>query len=724
MVDAAGARRPGSAETYAVPSPAGEDEFRLIADSAPVPVWVTRLDRRRSFVNRAYSEFLGTDHEEALAFDWRKILHPEDAPRIVAESLAGEASLQTFALEARYRRADGAWRWMHSVSRPRWDGAGRHIGFIGVAYDITDAKEAELALREREAQFAAFVNQGTAGFAQVDISGRFTLVNDRFCEITGYNRYELLLRTMQSITHPDDLPRNIPLFEQAVRDGTPYAHEKRYVRPDGSIVWVNNSVAVIRRPDGEPYGVLSITLDVTQRREAEAALRKSEQSLRLAVESAGMATWELDPETLDGEWSPNRFDLLGLPRAPDLRGSFEDWLARMHPEDRDVVRSMALRCLRHGVPYTIEYRILRADTGEVRWLQSHGSRIDGGEDGPSRFVGISFDVTERKRGEQDLRASEGRFRTIFEQANDFIFTSGIDQRVTSCNPAVANALGYTPEEMIGRSFSEFLDPAEFRRTRDMLVQKLATGGTTRYSVRVRSRTGEELVWEVNSTLIYSSAGVPTSLFAIARDVTEASRYEAHQRLLIDELNHRVKNTLAIVQGIAQQTFRPDADPGTARAGFEARLTALAGAHDLLTRERWSPVPMTRIIADAMAPHLGCGTRITMAGPGINIGPKTAISLALAVHELATNAVKHGALSTPEGCIAIDWTVETSGDVQHLRFEWVESNGPPVSAPERRGFGTRMIERGLAAELNGVVRIEFAPEGLRCVVDAPLPPVTA
>ena len=150
------------------PLPVGEDEFRLIADSAPVAVWVTRLDRKRSFVNRAYVEFLDVPYDEALAFDWRTIIHPEDAARILAESVAGEASLKTFELEGRYRNARGEWRWLHSTSSPRWDAQGRHIGFIGVAHDVTEAKEAELSLREREAQLSAFINQATAGFGQVD----------------------------------------------------------------------------------------------------------------------------------------------------------------------------------------------------------------------------------------------------------------------------------------------------------------------------------------------------------------------------------------------------------------------------------------------------------------------------------------------------------------------------------------------------------------------------
>jgi PAS domain S-box-containing protein len=726
-------RPPNDQESVEAPLPVGEDEFRLIADSAPVAVWVTRLDRRRSFVNRAYVEFIGTSYAEALEFDWRAIIHPDDAARLLQESIAGEASLKSFELVGRYRRHDGVWKWLHSTSQPRWDREGRHVGFIGVAHDITEAKEAELALREREGQLSAFINQATAGFGQVDLDGKFTLVNDRFCEIAGWSREELMGKSLFDITHPDDRGRNSGLFDRAVKQGTPYTHEKRYLRKDGGEVWVNNSVSVIRRPDGVPFGVLAVTLDVTQRRLAEESLRKGEETLRLAIEGAGMATWELDLATMEGNWSPNRFDLLGLRRTPDLRGTVDDWLDRVALDDREMVREAVYRCFRHGIPYTIDYRIRRADNGEERWLQSHGSRVSDSLGGPRRFVGVSFDITERKRVEEDLRESEGRFRTIFEQANDFLITTTLDQIVTQVNPAVLTALGYEEREVVGRPVSDFMDPEEFEISRAAVEQKLADGGTTRLTLRVRAKDGHELIWETNSRLTTDEDGNPTGLHAIGRDMTQAKRDEAHLRLLIDELNHRVKNTLAIVQGIAQQTFKTGAEPVAARHAFEGRLTALSEAHNLLTREHWGPVSMAQIIGDAVMPHgggtvdmppSGGGGRFELDGPDLPIAPKTAISLALAIHELATNAVKHGALSQPEGRVAIAWAKTGTRDAPRLSLSWTERGGPPVAVPSKRGFGTRMIERGLAAELGGTVKIEFAPGGLVCVVDAPLPEVGA
>src|SRR3981189_2879229 len=139
-----------------------EERFRLIADSAPVPIWVTKLDRTRSFANQAYVDFLGLPFEQAIAFDWRKVLHPDDLPRVVQESVAGEASLKPFVLEARYKNAHGEWRWLRSESQPRWDPTGNHIGFIGVAHDITASKQAESDLRRLNETLEQRITERTA----------------------------------------------------------------------------------------------------------------------------------------------------------------------------------------------------------------------------------------------------------------------------------------------------------------------------------------------------------------------------------------------------------------------------------------------------------------------------------------------------------------------------------------------------------------------------------
>jgi len=191
--------------------------------------------------------------------------------------------------------------------------------------------------------------------------------------------------------------------------------------------------------------------------------------------------------------------------------------------------------------------------------------------------------------------------------------------------------------------------------------------------------------------------------------------EQHQALLINELNHRVKNTLAIVQAIAWQSFRSGGMSKPAREAFEGRLAALAAAHDVLTRQNWEAGSIAQIVTEAVAPQDPGDGRMTLSGPLVDLEPKTAVALALAVHELATNAVKYGALSSPEGRVEVRWTAERG----LLRLSWRETGGPPVKGPIQRGFGARLLEQGLAEELGGAVRLEFLPEGVLCSVEAHL-----
>ncbi len=314
-----------------------------------------------------------------------------------------------------------------------------------------------------------------------------------------------------------------------------------------------------------------------------------------------------------------------------------------------------------------------------------------------------------------LQHSEERFRRIFEQASDLIITADLDQVINDCNPSAAAAVGLTRQEAIGRPISEFISPEDFEQTTSMLRQKLEAGGTTRYDVRVRSSSGDWLNWEINSGLTYAEDGTPVGLHVLGRDVTERKRAEEHQRLLLNELNHRVKNTLAVVQSIAHQTLRQGNVSDDVRQALEGRLAALSAAHNVLTRESWTAASMREIVGDAVAPFCSDG-RCRIDGPELRLNPRAAVSIALAVHELATNASKYGGLSSDTGRVEVEWKVE--GD--RLSFTWREAGGPPVSIPSKRGFGTRMIERGLASDLNGVVTLDFRPEGLAFAVVCPVP----
>jgi two-component sensor histidine kinase len=204
------------------------------------------------------------------------------------------------------------------------------------------------------------------------------------------------------------------------------------------------------------------------------------------------------------------------------------------------------------------------------------------------------------------------------------------------------------------------------------------------------------------------------------DISHHKQAEARQQLLINELNHRVKNTLATVQSIASHTHRGAASPEAFRKTFDARLMALSKAHNLLTSRHWEGAGLQAILQQELAAHRGAGEpSIALTGEEITLGPRAALTLAMVFHELATNAAKYGALSAAAGDLTVSWTLK--GEPPHRRLElvWIETGGPRVDPPRRRGFGSRLIERSITGELRGRIRVDYRPKGLSCLIEIPL-----
>jgi two-component sensor histidine kinase len=205
---------------------------------------------------------------------------------------------------------------------------------------------------------------------------------------------------------------------------------------------------------------------------------------------------------------------------------------------------------------------------------------------------------------------------------------------------------------------------------------------------------------------------------IARDVTDKRRHEERRQLLINELNHRVKNTLATVQSLAAQTFRGETQT-RAFGQFESRLVALSSAHDVLTEENWEGADLRELIERTISPICVNPQRIDISGPALRLRPKVALSLSMAFHELCTNAVKYGALVDGCGRIKIGWEAHEVDSERRLHLRWEESGGPKVEKPQHKGFGSRLLERALCHELGTQVELTFAPTGVVCEIETPL-----
>ncbi len=251
-----------------------------------------------------------------------------------------------------------------------------------------------------------------------------------------------------------------------------------------------------------------------------------------------------------------------------------------------------------------------------------------------------------------------------------------------------------------------------------LAKALDPKGDGRYDVEYRVRQLDDSwrwlsAWGLVEFEGQGTNRKPVAIAGASRDLSERKQAEELHRLLGNELNHRVKNTLATVQSIVNQTLRGAVDTEAARTTLNARIVALAGAHDLLTDRSWAGADLADLAARAVAPFVS--GQIALVGPSVDVPPGQALALSLALHELATNAAKYGALSRPEGRVELRWQVQAG----RLNLSWRESGGPPVVPPTRQGFGSRLIEHALSRDLDGKTRLEFDPGGVRCSIMAVL-----
>jgi PAS domain S-box-containing protein len=421
-------------------------------------------------------------------------------------------------------------------------------------------------------------------------------------------------------------------------------------------------------------------------------------------------------------------------------------------EERVLNRRIEISALRRdGSVFPVELSITRAPV-----------------EGESMFIGFLRDISVRRSNEERLHRQAQQTQLLFEVTAIATETGSFDAALRACLEAICSLTGWPvghalvvskadPNELVSTAVWHETEPgaaagmkeatARFRFTAGIgLPGRILESGEPAW-VRnaandpdfLRKGQGFEAafgfpiksggrVLAVLEFFARTAAEPEADLLLTVRTlgeqvgrVLERRRTDEHQRLLINELNHRVKNTLAIVQSIAAQTLKGEDVPARVRRAFESRLGALASAHDLLTTENWETASLRQVIDEA---GLGCGAaehRLRVGGPDVRLQPKTAVLVAMAVHELCTNAVKYGSLSNETGIVGVHWSIAgEAGSGRRLTLVWKEEGGPPVSPPRRRGFGTRLIERGLAADLGGTARIEFLPDGVLCTVDAPLP----
>lgn len=493
--------------------------------------------------------------------------------------------------------------------------------------------------------------------------------------------------------------------------------------------------AVIRTPDGLPIGTVCVLdhvpreLDDAQQRILTLLARQARtqlehrrmiaqcdavaEQLDTALSASGVIglwNWMVDTDLLHGDAHFAR--LYGLDIAKTASGlTMEEYQEHVVEADLADLRARIRATFDENADFLVEYR-LRIPGEALRWVECKGRMIFDKAGKPLRFAGSAIDITARKEAEARTR----RLAAIVEQSGDFIGVARLDGSVVTVNEAGCSLVGLTdPADVACTTLEDYFDPAQWPDIVRTVFPAVERDGHWRGELNFRHFATGELIPVIYDVIALRGEDGEVSAYAtVTRDIRDQKQAEAQQHILNEELSHRMKNTLAMVQAIATQTLRGVTEKEAVSA-FRRRVHAIASAHDVLLQQKWSAAPI-RAVVSAVLGTFEMGERFDVSGPEVVFGPRATLSLSLLLHELTTSALKYGALSSEAGRVAVSWDV-AAGDQEELVLSWTERGGPAAIKPDRQGFGSRLIEMGLSG--TGGSRISYTNEGLTAVFRAPL-----
>lgn len=528
--------------------------------------------------------------------------------------------------------------------------------------------------------------------------------------------------TYLSRIHPDDRER----LEAEVRrllapegDGNLTAEYRILRADDGRERWVRSMARVEITPAGKVHRMSGLMMDITDERRIQEELRSSEERYRATFELAPVGIATID---LEGRWLNFNEEVCRITGfAPEeLRSMSLSDLT--HPDDIGSDWAGTRRLIEGAIPrYTAEKRY-RHKSGALLWVSLNASLLRDGRGRPFQLLAVIENITARKQADIELRESALRLRIALESARAGIHVWHIDTGEIEWDDVVRAHWGLPPGAKVDFNVFASAIPAEDRlRMQEALAKALDFEGSGDYAVEHRVQGADGVMrWISAAGKVEFADGKPVRLVGITRDISERKEREQHIRVLMGEVSHRSKNLLAVAQAVARQTAANATSVEEFERRFSARLRSLSVSQDLLIAQDWRGVTLSTLVSTQLGHYADLvGTRIALDISDILVGPAAAQSLGMAIHELSTNAAKHGALSSDKGRVMVKGHIEDGPDGRRYVLSWEENGGPPVSAPDRTGFGQTVIEHMLGQRLGGDVVLIYAPEGLRWRLSAPL-----
>ena len=598
-------------------------------------------------------------------------------------------------------------------------------GVVVTFVDVTQRKRSERqleenarTLREQYSELEQLYDTAPVGLNLVDRELRYLRVNRTLAAINGFPVDEHIGR-LQADLLPDVHAEVAEIQRRVLETGDPAIGLKIETETPAERGAKRNFVVDFYpvRDGDEIFAVGSCVREVTREKQLERDLAAGAVRREVAVEAAGLGVFEWLMDEDRAIWENDRmYEIFGRP-SKDGPLSLDDFVSSvLHPDDHEVITS-AVETARRTGKFDVSVRIRRQSDGEQRHIQYYGQIEGRGENEKKRLMGVVADVTDLRRAQERDREDRNRLQRLQDSLSAFVGLIDTEGTLLEANAAALEAGGIAAKDVIGRKFWDASWWSFSEESKDRLkesVARAARGESLRYDVPIRAAGGETLIIDFQLVPIFDDDGKVREVVPSAIDVTERVRAEERKDVLLAELEHRVKNTLATVQAVARFSKRWAKDKEDMARGLNDRLAAISRTHDALTATDWQGEHFEALLLAELAPYVDPdGDRLRYIGDDLLLSPSNALPVGLAIHELATNAAKHGALLHENGRIEV--TVKADGN-QLQRLEWQEIDGPSVEPPGANGFGMFLIGTLLERELKASVTVEFEQTGLRCVIE--------
>lgn len=676
-----------------------------LIDALPVAVYTTDSEGRITSYNEAAAQLWGRRPQSDERWcACRRLLRLDGSETPLDQSpiaIALRERRPVRGAELMLERHDGALVRFRPMPTPLFDAEGKLTGALNVLIEVEEQRR----LEESAMRLAAIVSSSDDAIVSMTLDGEIMSWNAGAERIFGYKPEEIVGRHITTLI-PLEFHHEEDEILGRIRRGESIKHlETVRLNKEGRRIDVSLTVSPIRDSEGRIVGASKVSRDISARKRREVDLAR----LAAIVSSSDDA---IVSKTLDGtitSWNAGAERIFGY-KAEEIVGKHITTIIppELYDEEREIIAKLS--------------RGERIEHFETTRVAKNGRRIEVSltispmRDPSGKIIGaskVARDITDRRKHEIDL----ARLAAIVSSSDDAIVSKTLQGFITSWNAGAERIFGYTAEEMLGRHITTIIPP-ELHAEEERIIAQLARGERIEHYETVRiAKDGRRVDISLTVSPIRDSHGRVVGASKVARDVSERKRAEETQRLL-DELNHRIKNTLATVQAIAQQTLRRSHDPSEFVRAFNGRIQALARAHALLTGSSFQGADIQHLVRDQLLLGGEADARISWSGPALRLDGQVALHLALVLHELGTNARKHGALSTPSGQVSARWETRSHAGGARLVFDWRESGGPKVKPPAGRGFGTMLIEQSLQTH-GGIVSVSYPEAGLICTIDLPL-----